>query len=64
MTNWTYRIEQVHLGPKDDPSAVAARFDELGAEGWEMVAFVPQTAGSHGLRVETTAYVALFKRPG
>jgi hypothetical protein len=37
--------------------------DTLGQDGWEVVGLSPSQASSHGLRVETTEYVLLLKRP-
>lgn len=61
MDRYEYRWEVVTAGRGEppDPEGLLAR---LGAEGWEAVGFAPSTAGSHGLRVETTAYVVLLKR--
>jgi len=64
-TRWEYRLENVTLPGKDDGLAMAeaaGALDELGADGWEAVGFAPSHAASHGLRVETTRYVVLFKR--
>lgn len=62
---WEYRLETLALSGKEDDAAVAAAergLGALGADGWEAVGFAPSHAASHGLRVETTRYVVLFKR--
>jgi len=60
---WEYRIEIVVV-PNHDLHAATELLDELGADGWEAVAFSPAEATSHGLRsVQTTEYVVLLKRP-
>jgi predicted nicotinamide N-methyase len=62
MTRWKHRLEVMDLAAGN--GLPAARFlDELGAQGWEVVGFTPWKASSHGLRVETNAYVVLLKRP-
>jgi hypothetical protein len=69
MTNprWEYCLEVMHLAGKNDDAA--ARADAvstlalLGRDGWEAVGLSPSHASSHGLRVETTEYVVLLKRP-
>ncbi|MGZ4675271.1 MAG: hypothetical protein ACXVJ7_13735 [Acidimicrobiia bacterium] len=66
MTRWEYRLEVLELPGKDDPDARierAAALDQLGAEGWEAVGVTPTHAASHGLRVETTRFIVLLKRP-
>jgi len=67
MTRWEYRLEVTDLPAGNELSAAGARIvsmlDELGAQGWEVVDFTPWKAASHGLRVETNAYVVLLKRP-
>ena len=65
-TRWEYRLEVVDLGGNDHDAAraeVVAGLDELGGDGWEVVGFSPSHASSHGLRVETTQYLVLLKRP-
>ena len=65
MSRWEYRIETLTLPGKDDDDARLAAtgaLDSLGADGWEAVGIAPSHAASHGLRVETTRYVVLFKR--
>jgi hypothetical protein len=64
-TPWEYRLETLTIpGKDDDPARLEATraLNELGADGWEVVGFAPSHAASHGLRVETTRYVALLKR--
>lgn len=64
-STWEYRLETLNLPAKDDDRArsdATRALDALGAEGWEAVGFSPSHAASHGLRVETTRYVVLFKR--
>lgn len=64
---WEYRLEVIDLAGSRDPAA--ARDDAtntlgaLGEAGWEAVGFSPSHASGHGLRVETTQYVVLLKRP-
>ena len=63
---WEYRLEIMDM-PAGDALAAAraaavAGLDTLGAEGWEAVGFTPWKASTHGLRVETNAYVVLLKR--
>jgi hypothetical protein len=63
---WTYRLDTITVPGKDDADALAAAteaLDALGADGWEAVGIAPSHASSHGLRVETTRYVVLLKRP-
>ncbi len=63
---WEYRLETIALPAKDDDRArdeATRALDALGADGWEAVGFSPSHAASHGLRVETTRYVVLLKRP-
>jgi hypothetical protein len=63
---WEYRMETVTVPGKDDEGALRAAtavLDELGAQGWEAVGMSPSHATSHGLRVETTRFVVLLKRP-
>ena len=62
MRQWEYRFVRVHLGDRDDPTAAADALNGDGGEGWEAVGFAPAHAGSHGLSVQTTDYVVLFKR--
>jgi hypothetical protein len=64
---WEYRFEVMHLaGGKDDGASARAdalsTLNRLGRDGWEVVGLSPSHASSHGLRVETTEYVALLKR--
>ena len=67
VTRWEHRLEIVHLAGKDHGEAsrtdAVAMLDALGADGWEVVGFSPSNAASHGLRVETTEYIVLLKRP-
>ena len=62
---WEYRLEAVQLPPNDaaQRAEVVALLDTYGRDGWEAVGFSPSHAASHGLRVETTQYVVLLKRP-
>ena len=68
MTNdhWEYRLEVLHVAGKDDAASARAEatsmLDALGRDGWEAVGFSPSQASSHGLRVETTQHLVLFKR--
>jgi len=65
-TPWEYRLETLTIPGKDDDRArgeATRALDTLGADGWEAVGFAPSHAASHGLRVETTRYVVLLKRP-
>ena len=66
-TRWEYRLEIVEITGKDDHATARAEtvafLDELGADGWEATGFTPSHASSHGLRVETTQYLVLLKRP-
>lgn len=65
-STWEYRLETIALPAKDDDRArseATSALDALGADGWEAVGFSPSHASSHGLRVETTRYVVLLKRP-
>jgi len=59
---WQYRLEVIDLAAGNGIPAVGV-LDALGAQGWEVVGFAPSKAASHGLRVETSAYVVLLKRP-
>ena len=65
-TRWEYRLETITVPGKDDVGALhaaVAELDALGVDGWEAVGVSPSHASSHGLRVETTRYVVLLKRP-
>ena len=62
---WEYKLEILELD-KDDADhrqAAASPLDALGHQGWEAVGFSPSHASSHGLRLETTRFVVLLKRP-
>ena len=66
LTRWEHRLEVLHIAGKDDTASRAeavATLDGLGHDGWEVVGISPSHASSHGLRVETTSYVVLLKRP-
>ena len=63
---WEYRLETITVPGKEDAAALLAAtgdLDRLGADGWEAVGMSPSHASSHGLRVETTRFVVLLKRP-
>lgn len=65
-TRWEYRLEVVTLSGKEGDAKrgeAIVTLDALGRDGWEAIALSPSHASSHGLRVETTEYVALLKRP-
>jgi hypothetical protein len=51
---WEYRIERT-MGK--DWITMSAKLNNLGGEGWELVAFEPDYEGDDG------DYVAVFKRP-
>jgi hypothetical protein len=57
----------VHVTGKDDGAQERAdavsTLDALGRDGWEAIGFSPSHASSRGLRVETTEYLVLLKRP-
>ena len=65
-TRWEYALEVLNLAGKDGVASRAdavATLDSLGRDGWEAISLSPSHASSHGLRVETTDYVVLLKRP-
>ena len=66
VSRWEHRLEVLHLAGKDEDGARAeavAVLDAAGRDGWEAVGMSPSHASSHGLRVETTTYVVLLRRP-
>jgi hypothetical protein len=66
VVRWAYTIQVLHLGGKEAERLHAdaiSILDRLGREGWEAVSLSPSEASSHGLRVATTEYVVLMKRP-
>jgi hypothetical protein len=63
-TQWEYQIEVVDLDDRDHPpEAAVAQLARQGLDGWEAVSMSPSHAAGRGLRVETTQYVVLLKRP-
>ena len=64
---WEHHFEVLELAGKRGDDAMRAdaiaTLDALGRDGWEVVGLTPSHASSHGLRVETTEYIALLKRP-
>ena len=62
MTAFEHRLVRIDASRDTDRAAAERLLDGLGADGWEAVGLMPQTASSRGLHVETGAYVVLLKR--
>lgn len=72
MADWEYEVIHLNLTDKwrakkaaEELRAFVARFNEMGAEGWELVAYesVPLTGAINVGTVNGYAKLAFFKRP-
>lgn len=54
MTYWEYLVKHLHI-ERDGLIGIQEQMNQLGKEGWELIALIPDFSGSAD---------AYFKRPG
>ncbi len=72
MTTWEYEVIHLNLTDKfrpkkqaEETAAFKAKLNEMGTQGWEMIAYesVPLTGSINTGSINAYAKLAFFKRP-